>query len=144
MALDAAHFTAFAALWLLRPESTDWTFYIGSPIVDAEGRHAAYKRLQTVLEDADVHVPLRIVTLVGVADPLIRLLLTAVAVDGISQVRFQNNTINGVLIPDAVIYRLQHPATLPGIAGPESQASTGEKPAPTKRTNASKARSKRK
>lgn len=144
MALDAASFPAFAALWLLRPESDEWRFYIGSPLVDVEGRHAAYSRLQTILEEADVHLPLRVVTLVGTTDPLLQLLMTAVAVEGISQIRFQNNTISGVLIPDAVIYRLRRPGTLPGPAGMEPPSAARTKPAATKRTNAPKARSTRK
>jgi len=142
LALDSARFPAFAALWLLRPESTEWTFYLGSPLVDIDGRHAAYSRLQTILEDSDVHVPLRAITLVGTADPLLQLLATAVAVEGGSEVRFQNSTINGVLIPDAVIYRLQRPGAFPDTVGTESGPSSGRtKPARTKRTNAPKARS---
>lgn len=143
LALDEARFSVFAALWLLRPESTEWTFYIGSPLVDVEGRHAAYARLQAILDDAPINVPLRAITLVGTTDSLLRLLSSAITLPGTSPVRFQNNTINGVLIPDAVIYRLQPPGAFPGLPGAESSRSAGAKPkpAPTKRTNAPKIRS---
>jgi len=132
LALDSAGFPVFAALWLLRPEATDWTLYLGSPEVDQYGRHEAYSRLQRVLQTTSGSVPLRAITLVGSQDPLLGLLSGAIAVEGTSEVRFQNNMINGELIPDALIYRLQRP---PARTTDERQPSKRKVP-PTRRTNA--------
>jgi hypothetical protein len=135
-ALEDAGFPFFAALWLLRSETQEWSLYIGSPEVDRYGPHAAYTKLQRILEEHQSPIPLRAISLVGTADSLLRLLGTAVSVDGPSEVRFTNNVINGVLIPDAVIYRLRLPTA---VSGSES-AKSKSRPTPTKRTNARKSR----
>jgi hypothetical protein len=140
--LDEAGFSVFAALWLLRPDSSDWTFYLGSEEVDKVGRHDAYGRLQKILIDTDSAVPLRSISLVGASDQLLSLITGAIAVEGVSEIRVQNSMFNGVLIPDAVIYRLRRPNTTTTLQS--GAAATGGntsntprlKPKPTKRTGA--------
>jgi len=140
--LDAeSDFPVFAALWLLRSESSEWTLYIGSIVVDTEGKHEAYARLQRILEDSDFIVPLRSISLVGSQDRLLSSLAGAIVVEGVSEIRVQNSMFNGVPIPDAVIYRLLHPPKITTasttIVGTSSNTPR-PKAKPTKRTNAPK------
>ncbi len=107
-ALDAAHFSVFAALWLMRSVEAGWTFCIGSTELESRGRHAAYAEVQRILTKAGTPLPLREITLLGSDEPLLQLLGTAINVsDG--EIRFTNNVINGVLIPDALIFRMVRP-----------------------------------
>jgi hypothetical protein len=78
------------------------------PLVDELGTRAAYRRLQEKTKGR-VSPPVRLseITLVGNRDPLVVLLRQAIQTGpGISRIRFTHNVINGVLIDDAVIYRL--------------------------------------
>jgi hypothetical protein len=139
LSLDQANFPVFAALWLFRPESADWTFYIGSVEVDNLGKHDAYAHLQAILDGIDSRVSLREISLVGSADPFLSLIVGAFGIGGVSEVRVQNSMINGVLIPDALIYRLQRPPSPMGprtVQGSSSNTVRQTKPRPTKRTNA--------
>lgn len=139
--LDGSDFPIFAALWLLRQESTDWILFIGSEEVDKVGKHEAYARLQKIMAKNGAKVPLSEISLVGTSDRFLSLISGAIAVDGVSEVRFQNSMINGVLIPDALIYRLQRPSTTPqdkpyGSANRNASNAGRTTPKPTKRTNA--------
>jgi hypothetical protein len=139
--LDEAGFSVFAALWLLRPDSTSWTLYVGSEEVDEVGRHDAYARLQQVLVETESAVPLRSISLVGRSDQFLSLITGAIVVEGLSETRVQDSMFNGVLIPDAVIYRLRRPRTTERQSGAVVTAGNTSntprpKPRPTKRTGA--------
>lgn len=110
-ALDRAGLQVKAAFWFLIPELSVWRLFLASPIVVEQGRRAAYERVQEVLGElrsAGVEAPsLDNISAVSPDDEIVRLLSTAVRTGpGISEIRFTSNTINGVFIEDAVIYRV--------------------------------------
>ncbi|MBN2024575.1 MAG: hypothetical protein JW809_17480 [Pirellulales bacterium] len=108
--LDRADFGVHAALWLFRTEEEQWRLMIATPRFDEEGPKRAYRRLQRVLRTSKPSLELSLlqIGLVSPEDPLIKTLGLAVKTgDGISQIRFSRNTINGVYIPDALIYRVK-------------------------------------
>lgn len=132
--LDTAGFPMFAALWLLQPDADEWHLWIGSTLVDAVGRQEAYSQLQTALLDSENSIPFTSLYLVGSSDSTLALMGMAFSIGGLSEVRLRDNVINGVLIPDALVYRLGPPALLP-----KTTAAT-RRPAPTSRTGAAKAK----
>jgi hypothetical protein len=108
--LDEARFIVTASLWLYITEANDWRFIIGSPEVRTNGPKKAYKRIQNVIAKMSEDQPkiqLRDVTVIDSNDPLIALLRAALGTgEGVSNIRFRHNVINGVLIEDAYIYRI--------------------------------------
>jgi hypothetical protein len=129
-ALDLNGFSVFAALWLYRAEVAHWLLIVGTTVVDKYGRHAAYEQLQQIMDSTESSLALRDVTLAGSDDPLLLTLASAIHVEGIGEVRFSNNMINGVLIPDALIYRITRPGDASDPAPPR------QRPKPTRRTGA--------
>lgn len=106
--LDKRHFPIDAALWLYRPEEDDWRLVIATPLVDEFGPSEGYRRLQRVVQKmSGTRLSLSNVALVSPEDPLIVLLRSAISTGpGIHGVRFSRNSINGVFVEDAYIYRL--------------------------------------
>jgi hypothetical protein len=109
--LDEAHMIIDASLWLYTTDSNAWRFIIASPEVRAHGPKWAYKKIQTIIlrmPPEQPVIPLRDITVVDNQDPLIALLRVGVKTGaGISNVRFSQNVINGMLIEDAYIYRIK-------------------------------------
>lgn len=105
--LDSAKFQADAAFWMLLSDS-EWRFFIHSPLVDERGRSYAYHKLQEALKGIKDLVPLKRITLLKGDDPLLGLFRLAVSTngEGISEIRFSRNTINGTFIEDALLYRV--------------------------------------
>ena len=110
LALDKAQFIVAAALWLYLPVTGIWRLMIASPQVRSEGPRKAYKKIQSVLSNlssAPARISLQDIAVVDSNDSFISLLRNAVRTeDGISDIRFTKNTINGFFIEDAHIYRL--------------------------------------
>jgi hypothetical protein len=113
--LDEANFPVFAALWLLNPDSGNWTLHMGSSVVDEVGGRAAYARLQGILNSTKSRLTLRRVTLVGTHDRFLSQIVGAGTIEETDEnpdVRIQDTMLNGVFVEEAVIYRLQpSPAT---------------------------------
>lgn len=108
--LDEANFPVFAALWLLNPDSGNWTLYMGSPVVDQVGGRGAYARLQGILNSTKSRLSLRRVTLVGTHDRFLSQIVGARTIEDSDEnpdVRIQDTMLNGVFVEEAVIYRLQ-------------------------------------
>ena len=107
--LDDAEFPVSDALWSYLPDNNEWRLMIASPRVDTRGPRQAYEEVQSVLTGLSpaVRTALSDVSLVGTNDSLVRLLRRVIATGpGISGIRFTRNTIAGVFIEDAFIYRL--------------------------------------
>ena len=106
-ALDKEKFRVSAALWLYATES-GWRLIIASPIVAQLGPIRAYNRLQTVLREHEIrHPSLNDIALRKPDDDLIRLLRGFIRTGpGIHETRFTRNVVGGVLIEDALIYRI--------------------------------------
>ena len=107
-ALDDSQLPVKAAFWLFREESEEWRLYLATPLVGVQGPRAAYAKVLQELKKLDN--PRIAVTSVSVIDPsdeLVQLLSVAIRTgDGISGISFLRNTINGVYIPAAHIYRM--------------------------------------
>jgi hypothetical protein len=109
--LDRSKFPVFAAFWMLQSESGEWRLILGTPVVDQAGTRSAYRRLQEQTKGrVSPPVPLSDISLVGTTDPLVKLLGQAIQTGpGVSRIRFSHNVIDGVLIQDALIYRMTNP-----------------------------------
>lgn len=108
-ALDDSGFRAKAILWLYHEDAEEWRFVVATGIVDDDGPRKAYECVQKAISKGGLRdeLPLRRIHVVGVKDPLVRALRKLVKTGpGISTIRLSNNVIDGVIIEDAVVYRL--------------------------------------
>ena len=109
--LDASGFAVSASLWLFMPETNTWRLVIANPEVSHHGPKKAYRKVQWAISRipaANLKIALRDITVIDSNDPLPSLLRMAVKTDnGISGIRFTHNVINGTLIEDSYIYRME-------------------------------------
>ncbi len=107
--LDQANFRLQGALWFYFSETADWKLLFASPLVDTAGPRTCYRMVQTALASMprDFGIALEQISVISPNDRLIQLLRMAIRTGpGLSTIRFAGNTINGVYIHDALIYRL--------------------------------------
>jgi hypothetical protein len=108
--LDVSSSDVQAAFWLFLPEERRWKLVIASPLVEKNGPKQFYKRIDEANKKADnleLIISLDDVGVVDTANTLINLLKAAIHTgDGISGIRFAENTINGTFIEDTYIYRI--------------------------------------
>ena len=108
--LDAAGFRVDASLWSYSPESNSWHLIIASPEIKLRGPRRTYSKIQSILSKAPKareEISLSDISVVESNAPLIKLLRVAIKTGRtISDIRFSRNTINGVFIEDAYIYRI--------------------------------------
>jgi len=107
--LDDSGISVNAALWLLFPEVQAWKLMLSTPTLVADGPKAAYDAVQKALSKIS-HPQLQLddVVIAKPDAPLLKLMRLAIRTgSGIDSIRFTQNVINGQLIPDALIYRLQ-------------------------------------
>lgn len=99
-----------AAFWLYFPEEQKWKLIIAEVKVGTEGPKNIYRKMRKILAhypDEISGLSLDDVTLTRPDAPIIVLLRVAIPTGpGISGIRFKNNAINGTLIEDAYIYRV--------------------------------------
>jgi hypothetical protein len=110
MALDESRFKVQSAFWFYVSEAEKWVLYIASPIFDEKGPTGSYAALQKVVLGMSPRpdFSLNDVAVVSPESNLVQLLRTALKTGpGISTIRFSRNTINGVFISDALLYRIQ-------------------------------------
>ncbi len=107
--LDADNSEVKGAFWFFSPEDNKWKLIIASPLVGSEGPKKFYKRVIAANQSADaeeVIVSLNDIEAVNTHRQIVQLMKSAVKTgDGLSGIRFSRNTINGVFIEDAYIYR---------------------------------------
>ena len=109
-AFDKGGLEVKAALWFYFSDAQEWRLLVATPLYDAEGPLKAYTRVSEVLAQESLadDLPLSRVAVVSPQQPQIALLRSAVSIGPkIDGIRFQRNVINGVLIEDAFIYKLQ-------------------------------------
>ena len=108
-ALDEAGLEVRAASWLRLAEAPDWRLVLAMPLVDKEGPRAGYGAIRKTLArpPGRVEVPLGMISVIGLKDPLYRLLrrLVKTARKAIADIRVSDNIVDGVLVQDAYIYR---------------------------------------
>jgi hypothetical protein len=96
-----------AALWLYRPQDEEWRLILASSFVDWYGPSSTYEQVQLVLRSTELSLPLSMISVTSPRDPMITILRSAVATGpGFANVRFSRNTVDGLYIEDAFIYRL--------------------------------------
>ena len=107
--LDRRGFPIRDAFWLYYPEDSDWRLWLGTTIAAKDGPSRAYRRVRSALHGIPSgDLDLAHIVVVGLDHPLLQALRTALKTGpGIHAIRFSNNTINGLYIDDAYIYRLQ-------------------------------------
>jgi len=114
--LDMTDFSVVAAFWFYHSDVIEWRLTIASWYLDKNGPKKAYGFLQTLLMDSDIPgISLENITLVSPEHDLIKLLSMAIQTGPqLSNIRFTRNVINGQLIEDAYIYRINYqPVTRP-------------------------------
>lgn len=109
--LDKRGFVVSSAFWYLDNEEQGWRLILAMPAVEREGAHAVYRKIQTTVGSLS-SISLLDVSVVSPKEPLVQLMNRAIHTGpGITNMRFTGNTISGVLIEDAYIYRLNEQAS---------------------------------
>lgn len=108
--LDMTDFSVVAALWFYYSDVIEWRLIIASWYLDMNGPKKAYSFLQTLLIDFDIpSISLENITLISPEHDIIKLLSSAIQTGpDLSKIRFTRNVINGQLIEDAYIYRINY------------------------------------
>lgn len=108
--LDESSCCVKAAFWIFLPDEKIWQLIIASPLVKEEGPKEYYKRIFDVGSEDGTDENIISLHDISVSDTdtqLVQLLTSAAptgeALDGI---RFSKNSIQGVFIDDAYIYRM--------------------------------------
>jgi len=107
--LDKIEFPVAAALWLYSPDSDDWRLTIASDLVDRLGPLQTYRQVQTVLTTLppESRLALKDISVVSPKSPLIQAIrsVARAAPDG-HEFRLRQNTINGMFVENAYVYRV--------------------------------------
>ena len=106
--LDVDKSEVKSAFWLFFQEERLWKLIIASTLVASEGPRNFYKRVVSANQQADEVesvLSLNDISVTGVDHQIVQLLRLIGTGIGISGIRFSRNSINGVFIEDAYIYR---------------------------------------
>lgn len=110
-ALDADNFKVSAALWLYNSDLDSWRMIIAyqGPKKDLEKKYLEAATIAANWRSAHPDQPildLSKVKITSADDKLIVGLRPAIRIDGLAEVRFSHNTVNGIYVEDALIHRL--------------------------------------
>lgn len=104
-ALDNAGIPIAAAFWLFE-EDVGWRLVLASSEVDQFGKRHFYSRVIPPLHSLPgPRVSSSYVTAMRTDDPIVAAVHRMVSTPGLTRVRLTGNVSNGVLIPDALVYR---------------------------------------
>jgi hypothetical protein len=106
--LDEAKFPVTAAAWIFFPDIEEWRLVVRTPKAEKNLQQALLEFAVLLDKRGDLRKRLDLsrVKLVPPKDKMLAAMSSIVKVEGISSIRFSRNVINGVLIDDALIYRL--------------------------------------
>ena len=108
--LDADNAEVKSAFWFFSTDDNKWKLIIASPLVGSEGPKKFYMRVIDANQNANAEemvVSSHDIESVNTNSQLVQILRTVISTDScISGIRFSRNTINGVFIEDAYIYRM--------------------------------------
>lgn len=107
--LDRSNMKISCALWYYVQDIEEWRLILATDLVDTFGPKKAYTNLLAQInKDAiSIDIPFEAISLISPNDPLIKLFKFAIITGpGISGIRFSGNVINGVLIKDSYLYRV--------------------------------------
>ena len=104
--LDRAGVCPAAVMWLYEDEEERYRLLIATKAYDDDGPLAAYEVVQNALDKVaeDRRLALSDINVVSPNDRVVQAIRTAVKV-GDGEIRLTRNTVNGVFIEDALIYR---------------------------------------
>jgi hypothetical protein len=106
--LDETKFPVTAAAWIFFPDIEEWRLVIRTPKAERNLQQALLELAVSLDQRGDLRKRLDLsrVKLVPPKDKMLAAMGSVVRVEGTSNIRFSRNVINGVLIDDALIYRL--------------------------------------
>jgi hypothetical protein len=108
--LDERKISPDAAFWFYYPDAQEWKLIIAESKFSIKGPREIYKKIQDIILSSKEELrdlPLESVALVKPETSIVSLLNSVIKTGpGISGIRFTNNVINGTVIEDAYIYRL--------------------------------------
>jgi hypothetical protein len=108
--LDRRGFLVSSAFWYLDSETEGWRLILAMPAVDREGAHAVYRKIQAIAKSLP-ELSLFDISVVSPSDSLVRRMNQVIQTGPVvSGIRFTGNTIGGILVDDAYIYRLNERA----------------------------------
>jgi len=97
-----------AAFWLYDQESQEWRLYLATPLVEEFGSLAAYTNLQQPLRSIQpTDLSLENISVSSPRKPLVKAIKRASRIpNGSEGIRLTRNTISGMYIDDAYVYKL--------------------------------------
>ena len=106
--LDETKFPVTDAAWIFFPDIEEWRLVIRTPKAERNLQQALLELAVSLDQRGDLRKRLDLsrVKLVPPKDKMLAAMGSVVRVEGTSNIRFSRNVINGVLIDDALIYRL--------------------------------------
>ncbi|MCG6206866.1 hypothetical protein LPW26_19655 [Rhodopseudomonas sp. HC1] len=106
--LDAASFPVTGAAWVYYADAGEWRLLIRTPRAEKDllGALREVAGAMDAAGDLRSRIDLARIKLVPPKDKVLAAIGSVVRVDGASTIRFSRNMINGILIDDALIYRL--------------------------------------
>ena len=106
--LDETKFPVTAAAWIFFPDFEEWRLVIRTPKAEKNLQQALLELAVSLDERGDLRrrLDLSRVRLVPPKDKMLAAMGSVVRVEGTSNIRFTRNVINGVVVDDALIYRL--------------------------------------
>jgi hypothetical protein len=105
--LGNTEFKVNSALWFYATDLNEWRLILASEYLKTHGLKEAYSFIQNELEKLDLtNISLNNIAIIGVNDQLIDLLRRGIGTGDKGEMRFTRNVINGVMIEDALIYKL--------------------------------------
>lgn len=108
--LDKAGLEVSSAFWFYFSDVKEWRLLLAVPLVDSEGPKKIYSQIQNIIKEQpnDESIPLWSIGIISPSHPINQLLRAAIKTGekSIAGIRFSSSVINGVLIEDAYIYRL--------------------------------------
>lgn len=106
---DTSNMPINAAFWFYFQDQETWKLMISVKNINKIGPKSTYNKLQKLITKNKLkeQLPLSEIALTKYKAPILDLLRSAINTGpGISGIRFTGNVINGQLIPDAYIYRM--------------------------------------
>lgn len=104
----SSDFKLQAAFWFYDHESQEWRLFLATPLVDEFGSLAAYKNLQQPLRSIQpTDLSLENISVSSPRKPLVKAIKRASRIaNGAEGIRLTRNTIGGMYIEDAYVYKL--------------------------------------
>lgn len=105
--LDEAEMGVTAAYWIYNSDSEYWKLMVATDYYDNHSNKDTYLKILSVLDKFGQSFPISLMDIhsMSPSDAFVQKMSKAIRVDGISDVRFSRNIIDGEYIEDALIYR---------------------------------------